>query len=217
LRNSGQSSSILNSYSGFPSFPSNALDEFNIQQSQRNPTMAESLHSSSDTPNFDTYPSSPPEGQIGQAGAIPSIERTALVERTALEQRGAELGTAAGKVVVMMRQTKESLANLTQTAIYDRISELAETAVARAEELQHATATQARELSHAAQVKAGELGRAAREKSAELARQAKAGYEGAQRRARQTVHDYPVQVAVTAGVIGLLIGISLRLRRANRA
>jgi ElaB/YqjD/DUF883 family membrane-anchored ribosome-binding protein len=174
--------------------------------------MAESLHSSSDTPNFDTYPSSPPEGQIGQAGVIPP-----LVERTALEQRGAEIGAAAGKVVVMMRQTKESLANLTQTAIYDRVSELAETAVAKAEQLQHMAATRTQELSHAAQVKAGELGRQAREKSAELGRQAKASYEGAQRRAKQTVHDYPVQVAVTAGVVGLLIGISLRLRRASRA
>jgi ElaB/YqjD/DUF883 family membrane-anchored ribosome-binding protein len=183
--------------------------------------MAESLHRSSDTPNFDTYPDSPSEGQIGQSGAEQiSNERSSgspVHETSSLEQHAAELGAAAGKVVVMMRQTKENLENLTQTAIYDRVSELAEAAVAKAEQLQHIAATRTQEISHAAQVKAAELGRQAREKSAELARQAKARYESAQRQAKQTVHDYPVHVAVAAGVVGFLIGIALRVRRANRA
>ena len=184
--------------------------------------MAESLHRSSDTPNFDTYPDSPPEGQIGQSDAERiSNERSSgknpVHKTSSLEQHAAELGTAAGKVVVMMRRTKENLENLTQHAIYDRVSELAETAVAKAEQLQHIAATRTQELSHAAQVKAAELGRQAREKSAELARQAKARYESAQRQARQTVHDYPVHVALAAGAVGFLIGVALRVRRANRA
>jgi ElaB/YqjD/DUF883 family membrane-anchored ribosome-binding protein len=174
--------------------------------------MAESLHRSSDTPNFDTYPSSPPEGLSGHS----DTERP-LHERTSLEQHAAELGAAAGKVVVMMRQTKENLEHLTQHAIYDRVSELAEAAVAKAEQLQRIAATRTQELSHAAQVKAGELGRQAREKSAELAHQAKERYGDAQRRAKQTVHDYPVHVALAVGVVGFLIGAALRVRRANRA
>ena len=89
--------------------------------------------------------------------------------------------------------------------------------MAKAEQLQRIAATRTQELSHAAQVKAAELGRQAREKSAELARQAKAGYESAQRRAKQTVHDYPVHVALAAGAVGFLIGVALRVRRANRA
>jgi ElaB/YqjD/DUF883 family membrane-anchored ribosome-binding protein len=174
--------------------------------------MAESLHSSSDTPNFDTYPSSPPEGQTGQ----PDAQR-AVHEPSSLEQHAAELGAAAGKVVIMMRQTKENLENLTQHAIYDRVTVLAENAKIRAEQLGRLAGARAQEFSQAAQVKAAELGRNARERSEDLARQAKAGYASARRRANQTVHDYPVHVAVAAGVVGFLVGVALRVRRANRA
>lgn len=174
--------------------------------------MPESLHQSSDTPNFDTYPANPPEGQTSHAG----VEH-ASAERTALEQHAAELGAAAGKVVVMMRQTKENLENLTQHALYDRVSDLAESTIARAEHLRDLAEVRIQELTQFAQDRAAELSRQAREKTADMARQAKSGYDGARRRARQTVHDYPVHVAVAAGIIGFAIGMGLRIRRANRA
>ena len=183
--------------------------------------MAESLHRSSDTPNFDTYPDSPSGGQIGRSDAAgvsnePFSQRTGH-ETSSLEQHAAELGAAAGKVVVMMRQTKENLEQLTQHAIYDRLTVLAETAKVRAEQLARLAGARVQEFSQSAQVKATELGRNARDKSQDLARQAKTGYETAQRRAKQTVHDYPVHVALAAGVVGFLIGAALRVRRANRA
>lgn len=172
--------------------------------------MAEGLQHSSDFPNFETNPSPPTQGTTTDTG-LPRNDRTAL------RQHAAELGAAAGKVVVMARQTKETLENLTQSAIYDRISDLAEIAVARAEQLQRAAAARTHELQEAAQLKAAELGRQAREKASDLAVRARENYYTAQRRAKQTVHDYPVQVAVAAGVVGFLLGVGLRIRRARRA
>ena len=75
----------------------------------------------------------------------------------------------------------------------------------------------AQELAHAARAKTEELGRQAGEKTANLARQAKSGYFRARLRVNQTVREYPVQTAVAAGIVGFLIGVGLRIRRAKRA
>jgi ElaB/YqjD/DUF883 family membrane-anchored ribosome-binding protein len=168
--------------------------------------MAERMHSSSDVPNFDTYPSSPPAyGQTGPHG----------MERSSLEQRAAELGAAAGKIAVMIRQTKESLENLTHYGISERVNQLAENASARAEYLRRLAGVRIQEFTHAAQDKAGELGRQARERTVELRRQARAGYFRARLRANQTMREYPVQTAAAAGVVGFLVGVGLRIRRAR--
>ena len=167
--------------------------------------MAESRHRSADVPNFDTYPSSPlsdvsSRGDIGR----PSIER--LSERSLLKQRAAELGAAAGRIAVIIRQTQEGLESLAHHGIYDRVSGLAENARARTEQIRHLAAA-----------KAAELGRQTREKTAELARQAKSGYLRTRIRAKKTIHEYPVETALAVGALGLLAGMALRIRRAKRA
>ena len=73
------------------------------------------------------------------------------------------------------------------------------------------------ELAQATRDKTAELGRQAREKTADLGRQARAGYFRARLRANQTAREYPVHVALAAGLVGFLIGVGLRIRRANRA
>ena len=80
--------------------------------------MAESMHNSSDIPNFDTYPSTPPDRLLD----------TKSVGRSSLEERAAELGAAAGRIALILRQTKENVENLAQHEIYDRVTNLAETA-----------------------------------------------------------------------------------------
>ena len=188
--------------------------------------MAEGLHRSSDVPNFDTYPSPSPEGHAAPIGVERSSERSS--ERRSLEQHAAELGAMAGKVVVMMRQTKENLENLSHHAIYDRVTELAENTKARAGQLSRLAGTRAQELSQSAQVKAAEFrrqaseksaefARLASEKSAELARRAKTGYHQVNHNAKRTARKYPIHVALAAGAVGLFIGMALRVRRARRA
>jgi ElaB/YqjD/DUF883 family membrane-anchored ribosome-binding protein len=178
--------------------------------------MAESKHRSPDVPNFDTYPSSPPSDVSGRGGiGRPYIER--LSERSLLEQRAIELGAAAGRIAVIIRQTQEGLESLARHRIYDRVSGLAENARARTEQIRHLAAAKAQQVTQAAGAKAGELGRQTREKTAELARQAKSGYHHVRLRANQTVRKYPVETALAAGAIGLLAGMALRIRRAKRA
>jgi ElaB/YqjD/DUF883 family membrane-anchored ribosome-binding protein len=169
--------------------------------------MAESMHNSSDIPNFDTYPSTPSDQLIDYKG----------VERSSLEQRAAELGAAAGRIAVIMRQTKEGMENLAQHAIYDRVTNLAENAKMRTEHMRRMAADRVQEIAHAAQDKAAELGNQAREKTAEVGRQVRTNYFRARLKANQTVREYPVETALAAGAVGLLVGIALRIGRARRA
>jgi hypothetical protein len=169
--------------------------------------MAESVHKSSDIPNFDTYPSAPPGGMVGRSGA----------QRSSLEERAAELGAAAGRLALLMRQTKDSLENLAEHRIYDRLTVLAETARVRTENLRRTAGIRAKEFTRKAQEKAAEIGYQAREKSAELGRQARSNYRRARLKVNQTVRDYPVETALAVGALGFLAGVGLRIRRAKRA
>ena len=169
--------------------------------------MAEGMHNSSDIPNFDTYPSTPPDRMLD----------TKSVGRSSLEERAAELGAAAGRIALILRQTKANVEHLAQRGIYDRVTNLAENAMGKTEELRRTAAARAQELAHAAQDKASELGIQARDKSVELGRQARTNYYRARLRAKQTVREYPVQTALAAGAAGLLVGIALRVGRARRA
>lgn len=173
------------------------------------PAMAERLHSSSDVPTYDMYPASPP---------VNESER--LLEedtRSPLEQRAADLGTAAGKVVSMVRQARLTAERLPDHPVFDRLSGLADNARARAEHLRSVAAENAQRFADSAREKTYELGRQAREKTADLGRQARSGYFRARLRANQTAREYPVQVVLAAGLVGFLIGVGLRMRRANRA
>jgi ElaB/YqjD/DUF883 family membrane-anchored ribosome-binding protein len=169
--------------------------------------MAESMHNSSDIPNFDTYPSTPPDRLLDSKSA----------ERSSLEERAADLGAAAGRIAMILRQTKENVENLAQHEIYDRVINLAENAKIRSENMRRVAANRVQELAHTAQGKAAELGTQAREKSVELGRLARTNYYRTRLRTQQTVREYPVQTALAAGAVGLLIGVALRIGRARRA
>lgn len=169
--------------------------------------MAESMPNSSDVPNFDTYPSTPPDHLLDTRSA----------QRSSLEERAAELGAAAGRIALILRQTKENVENLAQHEIYDRVTNLAESAKVRTGELRRTAAARVHEIAHAAQGKAAEIGTQAREKTVELGRQAKNNYFRARQKANQAVREYPVETALAAGAVGLLIGVALRIGRARRA
>jgi ElaB/YqjD/DUF883 family membrane-anchored ribosome-binding protein len=169
--------------------------------------MAERMHNSSDVPNFDTYPSTPPDRMLDSKS----------VTRSSLEERAAELGAAAGRIALILRETKESMENLAQHEIYDRVTNLAENVKARTEQMRRDAAARMQEITHSAQDKAAELGNQAREKTVELGRQARANYFRARLKAKQTVREYPVETALVAGAVGLLVGVALRIGRARRA
>lgn len=169
--------------------------------------MAERLHQSSDLPNFDTYPATPP---------VNESERLLKKGKSPLEQRAAELGTMAGKVVSMIRQGRSSVERLPEHPMVDRISDLGG-ARERVDHLRSAAVENAQQMLHAARDRAAELGRQVRDRTVDLGRQVRSGYNRARLRANQTVREYPVHVALAAGLVGFLVGIGLRIRRANRA
>ena len=183
--------------------------------------MAESVHKSSDIPNFDTYPATPSDQLADYKGAERSATDSTSTGRSAIEssslQRAADLGAAAGRIALIMRETKENVENLAQRGIYDRVSRLAENARIRTESLRRRTGARMQELTHAVQDKAAELTYQAREKTTELGRQARSNYYRVRLKANQTVREYPVQTALAAGAAGFLLGVALRIRRASRA
>jgi len=170
--------------------------------------MPERLHKSSDVPAFDTYPATPP---------VNESERLLEKGKSPLEQRAADLGTAAGKVVSIIRQARASVKNLPEHPVADRISNLAGSARERVDQLRSSALENAQHIAQAARDKAAEFGRQVKEKTVDLGRHTKLGYYRARLRANQTVREYPIHVALAAGLAGVLIGIGLRLRRANRA
>jgi ElaB/YqjD/DUF883 family membrane-anchored ribosome-binding protein len=179
--------------------------------------MAERMHKSSDIPNFDTYPATPSDELADYKGVERSSIARSSIESSSLKQRAAELGAAAGKIALIMRETKENVENLAQYGIYDRVRGLAENARIRTESLRRRTAAQVQKLTQVAQDKAAELAQRAREKTTEMGRQARSNYYRVRLKANQTVREHPVETALAAGAAGFLVGVALRIRRASRA
>jgi ElaB/YqjD/DUF883 family membrane-anchored ribosome-binding protein len=179
--------------------------------------MAERVHKSSDIPNFDTYPATPSDELADYKGVERSSIARSSIERSSLKQRAAELGAAAGKIALIMRETKENVENLAQYGIYDRMNRLAENARIRTESLRRRAGARMQEVTHAVQDKAAELAQQAREKTTELGRQARSNYYRVRLKANQTVREHPVETALAAGAAGFLVGVALRIRRASRA
>jgi ElaB/YqjD/DUF883 family membrane-anchored ribosome-binding protein len=184
--------------------------------------MAERVHKSPDIPNFDTYPATPSDELIDYKRVErSSIDRASIApssnESTSLKQRAAELGAAAGRIALIMRETKENVENLAQHGIYDRVRGLAENARIRTEGLRRRAGARVQELTHAVQDKAADLRDQAREKTVELGRQTRSNYYRVRLKANQTVREHPVETALAAGAAGFLLGVALRIRRASRA
>lgn len=174
--------------------------------------MAEKVHYSSDLPDFDSYPTSPSSNKPQNL-----LEERGVTDWRGLERRAAELGTAAGKVVVIARQARKALANLPHNAMFDPISNLAETTRSGAENLRRVAARRAVQLTDAARQKTLDLRREAQATAAALGRKAKTNYNRARSSATHVVKEYPLHVGVAAGVAGFVLGVALRIRRANRA
>ena len=106
-----------------------------------------------------------------------------------LERRARQIGTLAGRVVALLRQTQE---RLNDQESWNNVRGSAED-------------------------RAGQIRQAAARRTQKWRRQAEKSYQQARERAREAVRDYPVHVAVGAGVAGFIAGAALRIRRTRRA
>ncbi|PYP90781.1 MAG: hypothetical protein DMG65_10305 [Candidatus Angelobacter sp. Gp1-AA117] len=190
--------------------------------------MAEPLHRSSDVPDFDVYPANPPD---------PERLLPEQASRTALEERASQVGTAIGKVVVMVRRTQGRFSESGSTAT-DRITGLTDTAKTKASDLADMAKTKTQELTDLAKNKtqelidlaknktqewsemaasrADELRQTAAERAADLRSQVRTRYYRTRLRANAVQRDYPLQLILAGGAAGFLLGVGLRIWRTNR-
>ena|ERR1700694_5807272 len=168
--------------------------------------MTETLHHSSDVPNFDTYPSSYSSSRTEFPG---ESSASASPGNPALAQHARQVGTALGTAVSILRKARarvRELGNETTESAVTHLSDLAETAKMKAHEIGQAAATRALEL-----------GQAVAEKADELGDRAKAGYYQARQRASRISREHPEHVLAAAAALGVLLGVGIRIWRANRA
>jgi len=168
--------------------------------------MAKPLHHSSDVASFDTYPSDPPEPGLAQD---PDRLLPEEGESSALDEYGAQLGSAAGQAVLAFRRAQQRVRDLTR----DKKATVTEIATARMQQVRE-EATRLREETGR---RGEEWRRVLRERAGEWRRQARNGIYRARLRAREIQNDSPLQVVAGAAVAGLVIGAVLRIWRANRA
>jgi ElaB/YqjD/DUF883 family membrane-anchored ribosome-binding protein len=133
-----------------------------------------------------------------------SVVSSAEKNRSTLTEGAAKLGAAAGKVVFITRRASSTVRH-PRHALRDRLNALRDSGRARAEQLRETSAQRAREWT-----------RGAKGKTAELRRQAQENFARAKERANFVRREYPLHVAAVAGGIGFLIGVGLRIWRANR-
>src|SRR5262249_22897423 len=190
---------------GFGLPPSNTLTRSNISikvvpgrlYALKDREMAEKMHRSSDVPDFDSYPGSPP---------INESDKLLQKGHSSLEQHAAELGAAAGKLVFMVKQAGAKVEGLPRHAALDRLSKLGEETRARAGRLGVGREERAHNWTEAAGEKTADLPRLAREQTQELGRRVKTGLAQAKGRARHIGREYPLHVALSAGAVGFLLG-----------
>ena len=158
--------------------------------------MAERLNHSSDIPDLDTNLDEKPHLKVvaGRENA------------TTLEDKARQLGTAAGKAVVTLRDATGALKD-----IGDETREVAaigiNNAKSKAREATRRIGTMAetvksktQELGQTAAFRASQFGQMAAAKAADIRSEVKLGYYRARFRANQVVREYPLQVVLAAGL-----------------
>jgi len=159
--------------------------------------MSEARYSSSDIPNFDTYPS----------------ESSRKVEfssepRSELEIRAARVGAALGRLVLVLRRKQE--------IAQQKLSVMAEDATAALNQTADTAKARASEASEVAGNKAQEILNSVGRQADQFRERATLNLKRARVRAQEIQRDQPESVALGAGAVGLALGIGLRIWRANR-
>jgi len=112
-----------------------------------------------------------------------------LNRESELERHARQIGTLAGRAVALLRQAQEKL---NDQESWDNARRSAE---ARAEDVRQAAVRHTQEWR----------------------RRAEGNYQQARERAREAARDYPVHVALAAGVAGFIVGAVLRIGGTHRA
>lgn len=176
--------------------------------------MSDARYSSSDIPNFDTYPSTPLQADSLREGQFDSAEKSGL------EIKAARLGSALGQFVLMLRSQKEVAGqklSVISEAAGQKLSGITEDATAALSQTADSVKARAGEAGQAASNKAQEIWTETERRAEQLRERAVLNLKRAQVRAQEFQRDKPEHVAIGVGALGLAVGIGLRIWRANRA
>ncbi|HEX6465779.1 MAG TPA: hypothetical protein VFZ99_00655 [Terriglobales bacterium] len=214
--------------------------------------MADALPNN-EVPNFDTYPAPGPSGAeelsassasrtympgtSGSTGAVAAYKELPG-ERSALEERAAQVGGAVGRAVVTVRRGRGKLivmksrarqaatGNLAQRAgdLNQSARELAGNAQRRASEFAHEAQVRASELLEDAQERFSGLAGDLREHAADWknradyrAAQLRSSATEARRKAQAYVEENPFQALAIVGGSAVALGAALRIVRSRNA
>lgn len=114
-----------------------------------------------------------------------------------LEKRARQVGSIAGSAVALVRNARRRLE--------DSRGDLGSNVKGKVEEFRGT-----------ASIRADEWRRSAQRRAAELGRQVKFRLEDARVRAHRFGRDYPWHLVLAAGILGFVLGATLRIRRAHR-
>lgn len=173
--------------------------------------MVENLRHGPDVPELDTHTDEQPHLKVVARRENPTV----------LEDKARQLGTAAGKAVVTLRDARDTLKDIASETrevaaigISDATNKARE-ATRRISNIAAKVKNKTQELGQTATFRASQLGQVAAAKAADVSSEVKLGYYRARLRADQVVREYPLHVVLTAGVVGFLMGVGLRMWRSN--
>jgi ElaB/YqjD/DUF883 family membrane-anchored ribosome-binding protein len=191
---------------------------------------------SSDVPDFDTYPAQSPE-EVGapEAAAVPERELPEWGDHR-LNQQAERVGRAVGHTVVAARMARERV-RVAKARVVTMQGRARESAASTVDALRHEAQTRVDELRHTAEIRLRSARAVAADKIEDLRespasriagvraaaagrledlreRAAEAG-ERARRRAVRVADEEPLKVILVAGVAAFAAGVALRLWRSS--
>jgi len=152
---------------------------------------------SSDVPEFSSYPAEPEVVTINEFMAISEFDALPESQPNAYEEQARKIGTALGRLV-------------------NRINEITESSRSQIREHMSRVEDEVGLATDAASSTFEDATRKVRDMTKQSIYQARARASQLQRRAADTVEEYPVHTLAAVGVAGIIAGVGLRLWRENR-
>ncbi len=172
-------------------------------------------HTSSDVPDFDTYPATPGSAER----LLPETASEANFGST-LEDRAYGLGEVAGRAIVRIRDLRRLLQRRVRDLNEDasqKLSDVTDSARSKLSDVADTAQSRLEELKDKASIRAEDWKLTARERFGEARRQVRRNVYRARIRVRELEREHPVEMALGAGAAGVLVGAALRIWRASRA
>lgn len=158
-----------------------------------------SKYSSSDVPEYSSYPADPDRVtvEVTEFSVMSEFDAMPSADAPGYDEQGRKIGAALGRLVNKINETVAPI----RAKVSEQVGRLEDEA-----ELAKSAATQTYE----------DAARKVRFAATQGLCHARARTNDLRRKTAETVHDYPVETLATVGIAGIVAGIGLRAWRENR-